>query len=181
MKIKIVENFIDKADADVLISEINKPSSFNPYPEYYANRNGGTAFPYNDAVMDILKKYSIQANKIQEDFFQTNKKVIVTKSFGSCWVAGKSGSPHIDAIELEPFIEYSSVIYLNDEYEGGEIYFPNQNFSIKPKKYSAIFFPGNDMEYLHGVSEIISGNRYTALYMQSTKLEFEDPDFGGLS
>ena len=104
-------------------------------------------------------------------------KVIVTKAFGSGWTVGTSGAPHIDAIEKEPFIEYSTVIYLNDEYEGGEIYFPKQGFSTKAKKYSAIFFPGNDRAYLHGVKEITSGNRYTALYMQSTKKEFEDPDF----
>ena len=178
MKIKIVEDFISEKDANTLIKEIVSPSEVNAYPDYYANRNGGTAFPYNKTVMDILKKYSKHANKIQQDFFNTDKPVIVTKAFGSGWAKGMSGNPHIDAIEKEPFIEFSCVIYLNDEYTGGEIYFPKQNFSKKPNKYSAIFFPGNDNDYIHGVSEIKSGNRYTALYMQSTHKEFEDPEFG---
>ena len=178
MKIKIIENFISKEDAAILIQEINQPSEINPYPEYYKDRNGGTAFPYNEKVMLILKKYSLESNKIQQDFFKTDKPVIVTKAFGSGWSKGMSGSPHIDAIEKEPFIEFSCVIYLNDEYSGGEIYFPKQNISIKPNKYSAIFFPGNDLDYIHGVSEITEGNRYTALYMQSTQKQFEDPDFG---
>jgi len=177
MKIKIIEDFISPEDAEILISEIIRPSEINPYPDYYADRNGGTAFPYNKRVMDILRKYAKISNAVQKEFFQTEKDVIVTKSFGSGWSAGMSGNPHIDAIEKEPFIEYSSVIYLNDEYTGGDIYFPKKDFVHSPKKYSAIFFPGNDYEYLHGVSKIESGNRYTALFMQSTQEEFIDPDF----
>lgn len=179
MKIKIIENFISEEDALTLISEIVTPSERNPYPDYYADRNGGTAFPYNNRVMDILKKYAKTANLVQKEFFELDKDVIITKSFGSGWGPGTSGNPHIDAIEKEPFIEYSSVIYLNDDYVGGDIYFPKQNFAYTPKKYSAVFFPGNDYEYLHGVSKIESGNRYTALYMQSTQKEFMDPDFEG--
>ena len=177
MLIKIVEDFISEQDAFSLMEEMQSPSKINPYPEYYKDRNGGTAFPYNNRVMDILKKYSVRANHIQKEFFNLKDRVIVTKAFGSWWQPGQCGSPHIDAIEKEPFIEYSTVIYLNDEYEGGEIYFPKQALSLKAKKYSAIFFPGNDYQYIHGVKEITSGSRYTALYMQSTKQEFVDPDF----
>lgn len=178
MKIKIVDNFIDPVDADILISEIKNPSETNPYPQYYKNRNGGTAFPYNERVMSLLKKYGEKANRVQEQFFELNKRVIVTKSFGSGWKPGTlAGAPHIDAVDLEPFIEYSTVIYLNDEFDGGEIYFPNKGFTYKPVKYSAVFFPGNSYEYEHGVNAITSGERYTALFMQSTKEEFMDPDF----
>ena len=175
--IKVVENFISEPDALVLIEEIQRPSEVNPYPEYYKDRNGGTALPYNSRVMDILKKYAIRANLVQKEFFNLDKDVIVTKAFGSGWVTGTKGNPHIDAIEKETFIEYSTVIYLNDEYEGGEIYFPKQDFEHRPLKFSAIFFPGNKYEYLHGVKEITDGNRYTALFMQSTQKEFVDPDF----
>ena len=54
----------------------------------------------------------------------------------------------------------SAVAYLNDDYEGGELYFPNQGVQFKPKKGAAYFFPG-DMNYIHGVTEIKSGIRYT--------------------
>jgi predicted 2-oxoglutarate/Fe(II)-dependent dioxygenase YbiX len=71
----------------------------------------------------------------------------------------------------------TAIFWFNDDYEGGEIYFPKQNFEHRPKSLSAIFFPGNKYEYLHGVKEITKGNRFTALYMQSTKIDFVDPDF----
>lgn len=184
-KIKIVENFIDPECAETLIKEMMNPSSVEPYPDYWRDRNGfeektgGSAIPYNPVTRSIMRKYAKKANLIQQEHFKTEKPVIVTKSFGSWWVPGGKGNPHTDAVEKEPFIEYSCVIYLNDEYEGGEIYFPRKRFSVKPKKYSAIFFPGNDIEYEHGVSEITAGTRQTALFMQSTKSEFMDPDYEG--
>jgi hypothetical protein len=176
MKIKIIENFIDPQDAFYLMNEIENPNK-GIYPDYYKDRNGGTALPYNKMVIEVLKKYARRANELAKDFFETEEDIHVTKAFGSKWTPGQSGNPHIDAIEKEPFIEYSTVIYLNDKYEGGNIYFPNQDFSHRPNKYSAIMFPGNSEDYRHGISEIKSGLRYTALFMQSTKMEFADPDF----
>ena len=184
-KIKIIENFILSEDALMLIDEMKHPSSIEPYPEYWRERNGfeensgGSAIPYNSVTRAIMRKYATKANIIQKEHFNTNKPVIVTKSFGSWWNPGGKGNPHIDAIEKEPFIEFSCVIYLNEDYTGGEIYFPRKNFSIKPKKYSAIFFPGNSKEYEHGVSEVTSGSRQTALFMQSTQIKFMDPDYEG--
>lgn len=54
----------------------------------------------------------------------------------------------------------SVVMYLNDDYEGGEMLFPNSNVSIKPEAGSIVFFPSNFL-YVHEVSEIKSGTRYS--------------------
>lgn len=53
----------------------------------------------------------------------------------------------------------SGVIYLNDSYEGGEIYFPEQNIKIKPSAGSVIMFPSY-RPYVHHPMKIISGNKY---------------------
>jgi len=52
----------------------------------------------------------------------------------------------------------SAMLYLTDDYEGGELYFPNQDFSIKPKAGTMIFFEG-DHNKPHGVKKVISGER----------------------
>jgi predicted 2-oxoglutarate/Fe(II)-dependent dioxygenase YbiX len=72
-------------------------------------------------------------------------------------------------------------MYLNEEpdYTGGKIYFPNQDFSYQPKKYSAVFFPGAGSEYIHGITTVTSGDRYTALYMHTSLPDHADPDFLG--
>jgi hypothetical protein len=178
-RIHIIDNFITPEDAEVLIQEQKNPSETNPYPEYYKKRFGGTAFPYNKRVMDLLIKYGHKSNQIHKDQNGFVNPIYVFKAFGSHWTPGSVGGLHIDAQGPEPFIEWSTIIYLNDpsEYEGGLIYFPNQNFEYKPKKYSAVFFPSAGSEYIHGITKVENGFRHTALYMHTSLPEHADPDF----
>ena len=176
-RISIVDNFISKEDARILIDEQLSPSETNPYPEYYKERFGGTAFPYNKNVMDVLKKYSFLSNEKHKEFNGFVNPIYTFKAFGSFWLPGTKGDLHIDAQGPEPWIEFSTIIYLNDEFEGGDIYFPNQNFVYKPKKYSAVFFPSAGSEYIHGITAIKSGKRHTALYMHTSLPEHCDPEF----
>lgn len=178
-RIKVIDNFITPEDAEVLIQEQLRPSEVNPYPEYYAKRFGGTAFPYNKRVMDLLIKYGHKSNQVHKDENGFVNPIYVFKSFGSIWQAGSIGGLHLDAQDPEPWIEWSTIIYLNDpsEYEGGVIYFPNQDFEYKPRKYSAVFFPSAGSEYIHGITRVTSGIRHTALYMHTSIPENADPDF----
>ena len=178
-RIHVIDNFITPEDAQTLINEQTRPSEINPYPEYYKKRFGGTAFPYNKTVMDILIKYGHKSNEVHKDLNGFVNPIYVFKSFGSHWQEGSVGGLHRDAQDPEPFIEWSTVIYLNDpsEYEGGVIYFPNQNFEYKPRQYSAVFFPSAGSEYIHGITTVTSGHRYTALYMHTSLPEHADPDF----
>lgn len=178
-RIHIIDNFITPEDADVLIQEQLRPSEVNPYPEYYKDRFGGTAFPYNKRVMDLLIKYGHKSNDVHKDLNGFVNPIYVFKSFGSIWNPGSKGGLHIDAQDPEPFIEWSTIIYLNgpEEYEGGLIYFPNQDFEYKPRKYSAVFFPSAGSEYIHGITTVTSGIRHTALYMHTSLPEHADPDF----
>lgn len=178
-RIHIIDNFITPEDAAVLIEEQMNPSEVNPYPEYYKQRFGGTAFPYNKRVMDLLIKYGHKSNEVHKEVNGFVNPIYVFKSFGSVWQQGSIGGLHLDAQDPEPFIEWSTIIYLNDpsEYEGGVIYFPNQNFEYKPRKYSAVFFPSAGSEYIHGITRVTSGIRHTALYMHTSLPQHADPDF----
>ena len=53
----------------------------------------------------------------------------------------------------------SVLLYLNDDYEGGEIEFRHSNLKFKPKAGSVLFFPSNFL-YVHEVYPVTKGPRY---------------------
>jgi Rps23 Pro-64 3,4-dihydroxylase Tpa1-like proline 4-hydroxylase len=77
---------------------------------------------------------------------------------------GAKMGPHVDGYNQENKFAYSVVLYLNDNYDGGEINFPNQNVKLKPQAGSMLIFPSNE-PYVHEVNEVVSGNKYIATTM----------------
>lgn len=53
----------------------------------------------------------------------------------------------------------SAIVYLNDEYEGGEIEFVNFGIKIKPEPGMLILFPSN-FAYKHIAHPVIQGTKY---------------------
>lgn len=53
----------------------------------------------------------------------------------------------------------SVLLYLNDDYEGGEIEFRQSGIKIKPEPGSVLFFPSNFL-YVHEVYPVTKGPRY---------------------
>lgn len=64
----------------------------------------------------------------------------------------------------------STVGYLNDNYDGGEIYFQYVDVTIKPEAGSVIFFPSNFI-YMHEVKPMLNGIRYAVPQWYHTLLE----------
>ena len=102
------------------------------------------------------------------------------------WPKGAMQFPHADKELHEgpdagtpnefPWYDLGTVFYLNDDYEGGELFFPLQDIKFKPKPRAAYFFPG-DKNYIHGVTKVTSGTRYTAPFFWTiTKLGLEEND-----
>lgn len=53
----------------------------------------------------------------------------------------------------------SVLLYLNDDYNGGEITFRQSGVTIKPEAGSLVFFPSNFL-YVHEVAPVTKGPRY---------------------
>jgi hypothetical protein len=58
----------------------------------------------------------------------------------------------------------SSLVYLNDDYEGGELWFPYINLKFKPKKGDVLFFPSTYI-FAHGAMPVTEGVKYSAVTM----------------
>lgn len=129
-------------------------------------------------IVPVLIGLFERLQPIIEDFFKV--KAQPTGQTIVRWLPGQFQHPHADK-ELHvgddagkpndfPWYDLSSLFYLNDDYEGGELYFPLQDVKFKPKKGAAYFFPG-DKNFIHGVTEIKNGIRYTCPFFWTiTKL-----------
>ena len=56
----------------------------------------------------------------------------------------------------------SIIVYLNDDYSGGEIEFPDFGILHKPKAGDVLFFP-SAYSYVHNIKEITKGTRYAVV------------------
>ena len=56
--------------------------------------------------------------------------------------------------------DLSLVLFLNDDFEGGNFVFPDLHIQVKPKPGLLVVFP-SDQNYLHGVNPVISGERFS--------------------
>lgn len=94
------------------------------------------------------------------------------------WPEGVAMPPHQDDRHPNPAEPHNtpwrfiaSVVYLNDNYSGGEIYFPDRDQVIKPKRGQLIAFPG---AWWHGVHAVTGGQRFTCPSWYSRSPEHED-------
>jgi hypothetical protein len=114
---------------------------------------------------------------IHEEIFQRLRMCV--DDYGAYWGVG------IRAYEAFNFVKYegagtqfrihadhgptyvatiSAVIYLNDDYEGGELWFPRFGVELKPKKGDIAVFPSTFI-YEHASKEMISGTKYAVVVM----------------
>jgi hypothetical protein len=101
---------------------------------------------------------------------------------GHKYPTGSYADPHSDSSELDgtpnawQMNKYACILYLNNNYSGGEIYFPQHNIDIAPGPASLLVFEGSH-EFLHGVREITSGDRFTILAFWDNAESVYDKDF----
>ena len=105
-----------------------------------------------DTVAEVA---GVESNEIVQIGYHTQK-----------WEPGAYARPHSDNTEMDgaesPFerSRYASFLYLNENFEGGELRFINQDISIKPKVGMLATFSGT-FHNIHEVTIIKSGVRYT--------------------
>tara|TARA_R110000751_G_C13722971_1_gene475670 strand:- start:721 stop:1236 length:516 start_codon:yes stop_codon:yes gene_type:complete len=153
----VVENFFYKEDSKQLINfwESHKHLC-NDNREFHAKRN-----LHIDNIEDKYIRYLLEYyfwKKISFIGHQFKKKLIAwQKPRICCWSKGEFMNLHIDKTQKDD-MEYSCVGYLNNNYEGGSLFFEDGT-EIKPKERSLIFFKSDGN--CHGVNKITKGKRYT--------------------
>lgn len=159
-------NFINKEDLDIL-------NSFFPKIEHFSNKDvafippiyGGQTLEYKTEIHDsevisVMKKYTRLSFDEAKKIFIDDRGYILECNRGRSgqelirWSVGASLAAHADGNDFPPdwpYLDIGCLMYLNDEYSGGEIRFPEQNITIVPSPGMVVFFPTH---YIHEVMEI---------------------------
>lgn len=133
--------------------------------------SSGMGLMSNDPLLDEYGLYGTFFDELREKFREGveavfDREVTANTSHAQKWDVGGFANPHSDnsnnagepnAFEIN---KYVGVLYLNENYEGGNLYFPEHDIEFKPKEFSLYVFCGG-VENLHGVREITEGTRYT--------------------
>lgn len=77
----------------------------------------------------------------------------------SRYFEGKFMGPHVDSHESDERPTISVVMYLNDDYQGGELYFREQNVTVKAKSGDIVIFPSKH-PFFHESKPVTSGTKY---------------------
>lgn len=122
---------------------------------------------YATEPCDILKKFiqdkvdPIVDNYAKEKGIDFNDKDYQLARYRD----GQYFREHTDATEEFPR-KISVLLYLNEEYSGGEIVFTKKSISIKPTKNTLVIFPSTD-EYAHSAEPVLSGTKYVVVGFRS--------------
>ena len=172
--IKVIPNFIEEEGRLKIISIINEHGYKNTLLRFHSNPVV-LVVPFDEEeVINLMRKYSDKACSIQKQEHDFDRELFTTEGWLSLWLEGSWAGPHFDADYGYESLKFSTVVYLNDDFEGGEISFPAQEFKYKPKAGDAVIFPASN-EYVHEVLPVTRGRRYT-IPMWHTDVE-EDAAF----
>jgi len=111
-----------------------------------------------DLYLKCLQQYIHENNlDITTDCLGVGHWIVRDYAAGSVMTSHSDFYSYVKDGEDEVTPKFTIILYINDDYEGGEIHFPNENLTIKPDAGSVLIFPSN---LLHEVKTVISGNRY---------------------
>jgi hypothetical protein len=171
--VKIVDSFLDPNECKTLLSfakSVLEWEKTGGAQDFWNNRSLSDEYIYNKLSKDIGKKLlGIKARigtKIQE-LYQIEKVYPDILSIVR-WFPGVGLTPHIDDMtdsneESSSWFhhrEFGIVIYLNDNFKGGQTYYPSHDLYIEPVAGRLVIHPG-DENHRHGVIPSKDKVRYT--------------------
>lgn len=128
---------------------------------------------WSDKNLAAPQEYSNEIDKRLREVFSFDNEI----SFNGIGTIqrmpeGSNLMEHVDD-HSDPSIVWAAVVYLNDDFNGGELYFKNLDIQIKPRPGSLVIFPGTN-EYEHGVRVVRPGKtRYVMPGFASRKNFYE--------
>lgn len=164
----IKENFLSTPIIDQYIQFVKNTNLWEKNNDGIWNNRSLNLSSMPENIRESMLDYRISVkNKIQNYFSITQPLYADIFQFVRWNVGDELWPPHADAEHLDgtphPFAyrTYATITYLNADFDGGNIVFPtHNNLSPKIEPGMLVVFPCT-LDYLHGVSKVTSGTRYT--------------------
>lgn len=142
--IKIIKNFVDKNELELLKNLCDfhyKDIKFNQIKE------ADLLIPkYKEKIKNTVEK--IFGFKLEHD--DLANEMNLTMNYLNGRKPNFATDVHTDTLtDIENNMKYawsghiSNLLYINDNYSGGELYFPHHKIKIKPEPGMLVSFPGN--------------------------------------
>lgn len=126
---------------------------------FYHNNKSNNPFAWKNRTIDISNESVVQVIK-EALKNQINIDLELAQAQLQVWPEGSESKLHIHNDYGRRNTTFNSLLYLNDDFEGGEFY--TKNITIKPKTGTLTLFNGR--EELHGVKKVIENHRYTMIF-----------------
>lgn len=164
--IHTIPNFITDSEIDIILNYVMDPTtSWFKTDDHWTER-----FIHFGDIKDPLVKSVVETivYRMGEEVAKTRSQSVKPETVQLVrWIPGDSlYPPHADGENTDgtphPYSNraYTGMVYLNDDFEGGQIYFPEHEYAPEITKSLFVHFTGG-IQDLHGVTEITKGNRYT--------------------
>ena len=162
--IELWENFITDEEHKYLINTCRSltqddwEKTYNTQFNYNLNRDGKEPNnEWHDRIFEFPKDNQVikSINQKIHDFVKKDGEFPGWLCRAQRHYPGSMLNEHYDAIQSDK-LSHAIVLYLNDDYIGGELYFKKFNLEFRPPIKSLIKFPSNE-DYKHGINLIGSG------------------------
>lgn len=161
-QIKYIDGFMNYDDA-IAVSEYAKKhidlfTDFGNTEQEFKVHTYHEILSNDPEILNIIQEVAKRVYRfVLSEYTQQFEDFIDEKTHIAKFEEGNGMHDHYDSSRP---LDIATLVYLNDEYEGGDIYFPKYKISYKPKPGDLLCFPDNP-NFIHGVKPIIKGTRFT--------------------
>lgn len=149
--VKVFNNYLSKEECENIIKMIKQTETSNVRPL----QSEALSLIYYDSLALPEKYIPGVHSMLQKEY---NVKVKPRHSRFAEWRHNNSQIIPIDDMGSKDSNHMAGWVYLNDDYEGGDLSFINQDIEFKPKMGDLVMFPGN-IHYWYNVGPA-NGSRY---------------------
>lgn len=158
-KIEIIPGLISREEAKYIISDIGSNASENNVVNYNGNSSNSKMKKVNCNNHPLINTLLQRLNLSEENLDIASYICYPVGAFNSMHMDNCYKEENGNIVRVKPWT-HSAIIYLNDSFSGGELTYPEQGFTLKPKFGLCVIAPAGE-NFIHSVSKVLAGERLT--------------------